>query len=385
MFGRGRGWRGRIECREHRFSLLLAAFACVLRPTNVLIWLCLGSFALWNSSGRRRMKLVFEATWIGCCVVFANALLDRHYYGELTFPPIRFLTFNLLQSLAVFYGRSDWHYYLSQGYPLLLTTFLPLVFYGVYTSLRRFDTASPDFQLAATVCVVTMIYSAISHKEVRFVYPLLPMLHVLGAKTLQSLRFSRRSKKLLLGGMVLLNIPVAYYASYVHQRGVVDVIDHLRQSPTENFPVGFLMPCHSTPWISSLGHPPPSFFNAGGEEGNAREMWALGCEPPVNIPVADREAYLDEADEFYADPVVFVKKYIGESGGGGTGEEGEDGKTKRYVWPKRLVVFQQMVRPGGGLWEIVGEKYDECWRGFNSHFHDDWRRNGDVIVFCLKG
>jgi phosphatidylinositol glycan class B len=35
--------------------------------------------------------------------------------------------------------------------------------------------------LAVTVGVMVMALSAVSHKEVRFVYPLLPLLHVLAA------------------------------------------------------------------------------------------------------------------------------------------------------------------------------------------------------------
>ncbi|KAI4236231.1 MAG: hypothetical protein LQ352_008026, partial [Teloschistes flavicans] len=132
---------------------LLAAVACVLRPTNVLIWICLACFSLWKSSAsgrmlklpwvngsfwvhvtslaqgpatrRERIFLVLEAAICGTIVLAASAVVDRLYYQQWTFPPLRFLYFNLAQSLSVHYGRNDWHYYLSQGYPLLLTTFLP--------------------------------------------------------------------------------------------------------------------------------------------------------------------------------------------------------------------------------------------------------------------
>ena len=32
---------------------------------------------------------------------------------------------------------------------------------------------------------------------------------------------------------------------------------------------------------------------------------------------------------------------------------------------------------------LQGSGYGECWRGFNTHWHDDWRRKGDVVVWCL--
>ncbi|KAA8897428.1 Alg9-like mannosyltransferase family-domain-containing protein [Sphaerosporella brunnea] len=341
---------------EVRFSLLLAAFACILRPTNLLVWGFLGTFAFWNS-GRKRSMLVAEALWIGASVLLANALFDRACYGEWTFPPLTFLKFNVLHSLSVFYGRNDWHYYLSQGLPLLLTSYLPLTLYALYTSLRHGSSLYPDFQLAATVSGVAGIYSLIAHKEGRFIYPLLPMLHVLAAKALQELNWSSTTKNRVLVGMILLNLPIAYYTSLVHQRGVIDVMQHLGTTSSEWSSAGFLMPCHSTPWRSFMG-----------DAFAGKEMWALTCEPPVDVPASERDNYVDEADEFYKDPQSFVGRYFGEQ--------------KRYTWPDRLVVFESLIKNSGQIWGDDG--YRECWRGFNSHLHDDWRRKGDVVVFCLK-
>jgi phosphatidylinositol glycan class B len=297
-------------------------------------------------------------------VFLGNALLDYAYYEEWVFPPITFLRFNLLHSLSGFYGRNDWHYYISQGLPLLLTAFLPLALYALFTSIRTFNPASPGFQLAATVVGVAGVYSLIAHKEVRFLYPLLPILHVLSAKNLQNLRWSSKTKKRALVGMVLLNIPIAYYAAFVHQRGVVDVIDRLRETRGDWSSVGFLMPCHSTPWRSSLGYPSAP-----------EEIWALTCEPPVDLPTAERHGYLDEADQFYADPRKFVNAHIGGRGEG-----------RKYAWPDRLVMFEQLVNDDSpsSLSGVISMRYEECWRGFNSHVHDDWRRKGDVLVYCSK-
>ena len=48
-----------------RFSLSLAALACVLRPTNVLVWMSLASLALLRSTWRKRAILVREALVCG--------------------------------------------------------------------------------------------------------------------------------------------------------------------------------------------------------------------------------------------------------------------------------------------------------------------------------
>lgn len=46
-----------------RLCLVLAALACILRPTNILIWMTLASFTAFGSDWSQRMVLVREA-WI---------------------------------------------------------------------------------------------------------------------------------------------------------------------------------------------------------------------------------------------------------------------------------------------------------------------------------
>ena len=372
-------------------------------------------------------------------VLSVSAISDRLYYGIWTFPPYQLLNFNIAQSLAIFYGTNDWHYYLTQGLPLLTTTYLPFTIHGIYasTTLAPATCISPKissirFQLAFTIITMIAMLSLISHKEVRFIYPLLPALHVLtaphiaaffameevkGSKTMTqkssnkiktsksvSRRTTRRSptyidiiqrpdialkpRRLLTTIMVLINIAIATYTTQFHQRGVISVVTHLRseyerihmtnegilrdtlnstspqiilshraiEDSNEMF-AGFLMPCHSTPWRSLLVHPT---LNA----------WALGCEPPLNIPAGspERRAYRDEADRFYDNPMEFLRKEI---------------NTQEKPWPRFVVGFQ-------GIESVLREYYQDAmpgwimkenWRGFNSHFHDDSRRTGDVVVW----
>jgi phosphatidylinositol glycan class B len=246
---------------------------------------------------------------------------------------------------------------------------------------------------------MTITLSLVSHKEVRFLYPILPSLHILSAGPLSRFLPSRAplSRRLVIGVLLVLNIFIAGYASQVHQRGVVDVLHwirhkhELRNSLTSytttspppavlNTTVGFLMPCHSTPWRSHLVYPS---INA----------WALTCEPPLNIPLSQRSTYLDEADEFYISPGP--KRWLRDNMESvqtiaSTGSRSSqflarhDPKFKakyRRAWPQNLVFFGALEEE---LRDVLGQtRYKECWRGFNSHFHDDSRRVGDVIVWCL--
>ncbi|OCK85361.1 glycosyltransferase family 22 protein [Lepidopterella palustris CBS 459.81] len=379
-------------------SLLLAAFACILRPTNLLVWLCLSFPTLRRATTHGRCALIRQILLCGSAVLALSVLSDRLYYGVWAVPPVRFLYFNIAQSLAVFYGRNRGDYYLTEALPLLLTTALPFAIVGLWQALRSKPAPLPGStdqevlsrtilnRLAWTSIVVTFTLSLISHKEVRFLYPVLPFLHILSARPLSSFFTPlTASRKATLASLLVVNLIIAGYASQVHQRGVLDVLAYLRHQhearghvPTS---VGFLMPCHSTPWRSHFVHP-------------GIRAWALTCEPPLNIPLVDRDKYLDEADQFYLDPgpALWLADHMEDTRAVYTDTNiagGQDSRTpagsrmESRKWPQYLVFFEQLE--GMMSESLNGTRYRECWRGFNSHFHDDWRRNGDVVVWCLDG
>ena len=364
-----------------------------------------------------------------CLVLIISAMFDRIFYQQWTFPPFRFLHFNVAQSLAVFYGRNDWHYYVSQGFPLLLTTYLPFGIAGVYRAIRikppiddatyKSYSANVRYQLGIVSLLVPFILSFISHKEVRFIYPLLPILHVLAAYSFtdffllavspaSTLRHEGKShlKVLALGILIGTNILIGLFTAQYHQPAPLSVLDYLRHKHEQHYltqppatshiaqadttmTVGFLMPCHSTPWRSHLVHP-------------GIKAWALSCEPPVNLNVSERAGYLDEADQFYAHPANFLQSTLGspprrkgifgiKSAQRGLGlsshqspqDEAWDGKLGKKMWPEYLVFFEALETSLKQFTKDSG--YSECWRGWNSYFHDDWRRKGDIVVWCLRG
>lgn len=366
-----------------------------------------------------------------------SIVCDRLYYGFFTLPPLRFLYFNVAQSLAVFYGRNRWDYYFTEGLPLLLTTYLPFALGGIYTALfppdhpPQYSTTSPvrrsmTNQMATTCLLVPTILSLIAHKEVRFIYPLLPLLHILASAPLTSFflpsvtsalpqpKWYLNPRRLLLFLLLGINIAIALVTTTSHQPGPLDVITFLRNQHTTRYliqppksarlppapstmTVGFLMPCHSTPWRSHLVFP-------------SIKAWALGCEPPIGLNATQKAAYLDEADLFYADPKAFLSSTLGTPptspksnvaagswssrgwfGGSGGSERndlmevdgiGWDGRPGKKVWPEYVACFEQMEPV---MKEVMqGSAYRVCWRGWNSWGHDDWRRQGDIVVWCQR-
>ncbi|KAJ5090857.1 GPI mannosyltransferase [Penicillium argentinense] len=403
--------RGTVEDRallsSIRKCLLLAALACILRPTNILIWATLASFALLRTSWGNRMILVREVLICGSAVLAVSAVADRLFYGFWTFPPLRFLYFNIAQSLAVFYGRNDWHYYLSQGFPLLLTTALPFALWGLYQTLtfRTFSVSDrlqteTRIQLAVICLVMPFVLSLISHKEVRFIYPLLPSLHILAAPPLvqyfSPVIYYRSShaytpQRLLLIFFIFANVVIAFYTSVLHASGSLNILTYLRRqhevhangqkasvfssaSTANGITAGFLMPCHSTPWRSHLVYP-------------TIDAWALSCEPPIGLTETEKAVYRDEADQFYDDPAQFLRDNM--AGGlrhlprrpSYVSPPDLAHPESQHPWPDYLIFFEQLEPTLQTL--LRGSSYGECWRTYNTAWHDDWRRRGDIIAWCL--
>ncbi len=311
---------------------------------------------------------------------------------------------------------------------MLLTTALPFAAVGLWKSSRHTLGASshdimrissvtqskgPDSATEAsgsiartlgvhawTCILVPATLSLISHKEVRFLYPLLPLLHIQATRPLYAFFrplidsepstsstkaiLTRHGRPVVLAlSILVLNFIIAVYTTQVHQRGVIDVLSFLRHEHETAMhdhqsnarpatTVGFLMPCHSTPWRSHLVYPDI-------------HAWALTCEPPVNVPMGhERDVYLDEADVFYKDPAAWLQDNMvqrSESKAEQTekSEIHQGGKSQRD-WPQYLVLFEHLERTIGD--DIMSMGYLRCWSGFNSHWHDDRRRTGNVVVWC---
>ncbi|KAI8644138.1 Alg9-like mannosyltransferase family-domain-containing protein, partial [Parasitella parasitica] len=339
---------GKSWVKNYRISLVFASIACVMRPTNGLIWLFLGVHLLLCSSNV--FKVAYNALFICILVIALDVMIDTRLYnhswsnftGSLVFTPYLFFKVNVVNNVSLFYGVHTWHWYISQGIPFIFTTFLPMIGVGLYRicTTPMFNRFKSLLYLSAWVII---IYSLLPHKEFRFIFPIVPLILMIAAYGIQQAGSSRWRKRIILF-LVFTQLPMALYTSIWHQRGVMDVMLWMRSQP-KNISVGVLMPCHSTPWYSIIHDNIP--------------MWFLTCDPPL---VETSE--LDEADQFYANPTKFLETH-----------------QQDRVWPTtHLILFDNLIPEIREYLDKQG--YRECQRFFNSYFHDDKRRRGDVVVFC---
>lgn len=422
-------WRG-----QFRASLALAALACAVRPTNVVIWVymllllayqlrghfeklrsvILDSAAIWYANLLFRSFISLTQIYVTCprlsfslAAVALLCGLDSLYYGKLTLTPLNFVLTNL-SSVSLFYGSSPWHYYLTQGVPILCTTALPFVLHGSWLCLGR-TSAAPARQLLGLVAWCIAVYSLAGHKEWRFLHPILPVMHLFAAKSLVDLYARAASRKDRKGAqrmlpirtshlcLLLVNIPLLFYLAQLHGRAQIDVMHYFRALPDDGVrSVGFLMPCHSTPWQAYLHK--PTFADT-------YRFWSLGCEPPLeyvahpfvysNTDIGMHRSqviqdYKDQTDVFYDSPITYLRTrfpsrvdmafppspYPCSHPGVPQNATTNDW---RHEWPQYIVAFGALMQEEGisEMFEDMG--YKMVWRR-NRGWEGDERRRGGIMV-----
>ncbi|KAH7569299.1 hypothetical protein JRO89_XS06G0140200 [Xanthoceras sorbifolium] len=400
----------RVSLGSRKWGLAVAALACAIRPTSAITWVYVGLLELLVARDRLRF-IVLEAAPIGpsllgtiefsasrtstdvrtssyasrltenllmgalinivdgyvisipytstcgirVLVLGLACLLDRLMYGSWILVPLNFLKFNFLSSGGDYYGTHKWHWYFTQGFTVMVFTFLPYTIAGIIKSKR--------WKLSGLIAWVLGLYSVLGHKEFRFVLPVLPIALMFSGYSLAVMEradYLDRKKEgssnihvkwpskiqLSIFFLLVTNIPMAVYMSLVHQRGTEDVMNYLsREALNEKVKsILFLMPCHATPYYSTLHRNLPMRF--------------LDCSP--------REAkdILAESDRFMMDPVGFASVIV-----------------KNGTLPSHIVLFESEERPLRDL--LVSYSFREIQRFFHAHFKVDRDLQASVVVYAL--
>ena len=189
--------------------------------------------------------------------------------------PYNFFKRNLLNNVAVFYGSQPFLFYFYSCIPSLLGPLL-LTFYKCYK--EKFFIFSMLFVL---------FNSFISHKEIRYVYPILPFITVACSKYV--------STELLIFNSIIHFIAMMFLGQF-HQIGQGTITNFISRDPIETM---FLLPCHSTPFYSHVHHKiPMSFLECPNNGYNPSKEFIQNPSDFVNIitPVKQIVTYSSFAD-----------------------------------------------------------------------------------------
>ncbi|WFC99020.1 glycosylphosphatidylinositol anchor biosynthesis [Malassezia yamatoensis] len=390
---------------------LLAAFTCVLfRPTSLVMWSFLGSKLVIDTlryqSLRVALKCLVLAMLIGVLVLGGGFLLDSLYFGEATWTIRNFFVVNVVCSLSAHYGENVWHWYFTVGLPSVLTLLAPFSMFNWWRSLRVLGQG--PFHSLAVLCFWTIsAYSFLAHKEARFLQPVVPIMHLFAVQLFRPLSDSWkscwRSIPKVLRYLLISQVPITLYVTMFHAHGQIAVMQYIHSVASPRTSVGFLMPCHSTPWQSHMHARNLEVLDldnklVSGDEGRA---WFITCDPPL---CHDPSTYWSQTDFFLEDPV----KYLTERFPSKVDRSfppmqvahfrapGPSNKTDvfaqhissdqgwRHTWPTHLVMYSSLLDVG--LPMTVGELltrrgYREEKRFWNALWHPEKERQGDVVVF----
>lgn len=407
------------------WSLFLASLTLLVRPSVAVFWAYLGTRTLL-SARTFRVALAFFATStaIVSAVLAGSVAVDSSYHGEPALPFLAFGVRNVLQGVAAFYGTAPWHFYLSQALPLLGGLPLYFAMRGAYnltvSRVRSMPDTQPsgDLELARVVTETSALYlllhSVLGHKEHRFIQPLAYFVPVLASYHLAQAARGGSSRKIapqqfkLVQAWRSLSSPLrtglaftflaGVYLTSVHQRGQVLVVHDIAKLSRSNQiqSVGWLMPCHSTPWSSLLQTASLADVRLGEEP--ARRTWFLTCSPLESCTmegyntVSGSRPYVDQADEFYESPATWLHNEMAPDVDPAfppalmrlfRSHTGQDSEGK-IPWPSHLVLFETLLESPGVKEVLIQRGYQPVYSRWNALFTDDERRSGRLQIWAWK-
>lgn len=133
-----------------------------------------------------QVKYLIKCLAIGVLVsllgVLVSVLVDSWFWGRWTWPELNVLIYNTYYNKSADWGVMPWHWYLSVAIPKLLLTQIVSFGFGALSHqprLKVFDQRVSD--LLFIVVSFVFLYSFLPHKELRFLFPVIPAINVVNA------------------------------------------------------------------------------------------------------------------------------------------------------------------------------------------------------------
>lgn len=324
---------------DSKTFISLVGLICAMRPTACIIWLPLCVYHVLTAHEPILRTIIVRYLPIVALTLTISTAIDSFMHGSFILTWYEFLKLNVLENISDFYGTHPWHWYLSQGFAVVLGVHTSPFLLAAVHILRHRETYPNQLVMLFTVAFTITVYSFLPHKEFRFIAGVLPICLFISSQYL-----SRWSKKanitlvwLVASVLFVGNLIPAYYLSLTHQRGTLDVMTPLakiaRDNPKETS-ILFLMPCHSTPLYSHLHTNVTTRF--------------LKCNP--NLGHVD--GYVTEVQNFYDNPSVWIRNNYPNR------EVGSEDKL-----PSHIVAFDNLVPR---LSDILS-RYHPLQRIFHTH------------------
>lgn len=302
--------------------LFFAGCGCALRMTCAVPLTPFALQMVWRTVRNRGLngliKCIIELVIMLSFWLILSMSIDFLIYDKLTLTPLNFILFNVVKGHSAIFGTHPWHWYFSTAFPVVslpFTVIHPLLCTRALWQRVRSRAAFSQIVLYTFAIVFTMaVYSFVPHKELRFFYPVVPLMIVISAFVFLNhpwLRFAPTSpkkddadtasspSKWLFLFFAVVNIGIYLVVSVGYRRGTIDVMTEIRKAdiignssrPIQS--VHILTGCYATPGYSYV-------------HGRVDELRTIDCTPNVTNEETSETAPT-ERDLLTENPVAFTQ------------------------------------------------------------------------------
>lgn len=214
-------------------ALLIGALAALSFVFRYQMAFALVGFFLWLAIVSRRSMVFLLVALAAFTIVLGGATLaDGILYQQLTFAPWRYFDVNILQGRAADFGVEPFY-----QYGLWLFTKFPLPFGPlIVTSTVWFVLKRPKHVLSWVLVPFLVLHCILGHKEIRFLYPMAPIVAAMFAVSLAGLvdmpqLSSRNRRRAAITLFLLLNTAAAVESVSMLRPRITHLAEAIKRYP----------------------------------------------------------------------------------------------------------------------------------------------------------
>eukprot|EP01082_Thalassiosira_pseudonana_P015306 g13836.t1 g13836 contig9:572359-574006(-) len=197
--------------RNYRLTAMYLVFTSAIFRCDMLLLLFTVGLVLLIQRQMTIVQALSVGVTTGVLSLLLTVPLDSLLWGRLIWPEFEVWWFNTVDNRSGEYGEMVWHWYFTKALPkgMLLTALLvPLAFlrvpecvascFGASQSIQKGLIDLSLFGFFAPILGFITLYSLLPHKEIRFIFPALPMINVCaayGMSRLHTLVFAKSQTK----------------------------------------------------------------------------------------------------------------------------------------------------------------------------------------------
>eukprot|EP01117_Protostelium_nocturnum_P005230 TRINITY_DN1902_c0_g1_i2.p1 TRINITY_DN1902_c0_g1~~TRINITY_DN1902_c0_g1_i2.p1 ORF type:complete len:489 (+),score=42.80 TRINITY_DN1902_c0_g1_i2:213-1679(+) len=177
---------------EGNHKRMIASFVfCIVVFRSEVVGI-LGPLTLlkWITKEMGVMKTLKWGIFFGIISLGATISIDSIFWDRWLWPEGEVLWYNTYKNKSHEWGTSPFYWYFTSALPKSLLGALPLGFFGIWKEPRK------SWKILLPILVFLILYSFLPHKELRFIFYVIPIFNLMAAVGLHNLNINRHKGRL---------------------------------------------------------------------------------------------------------------------------------------------------------------------------------------------